>query len=228
MTNKRLPVISTVSPPTVAPLAGKRRSGEMAYRWLGPILRLFDEADDFVTKQVNQRRSNKERLPACSPGCHACCLNPAVPMTSEELKAISWYVTEVTTGEQRARLRTQLAQFDGGAPCPFLLDGYCGIRPVRPLICRLFHVLETPCAEGEHVDKERPGDMWALAPTTNNLLVSKLLVLNGDDPTSVKNHEDLIANHTRELLDLPLAGFVKMIDAFDKKGRIDPEDVNGT
>lgn len=91
-----------------------------------------------------------EPIPAfsCKPGCHACC--GPVPFTGPERDRAS---------ALRPLIRWE--PFEGGSwipsaaleslRCPFLSAEGCGIYAARPMICRLFGVVDHPrmaCPEG--------------------------------------------------------------------------------
>ncbi len=107
---------------------------------------------------------------ACRAGCGACC-NQAVPVTRAEVRAIRSYLGELpqdqrthferrvaevgaelaTAGVSSTNVDDERAYFALGVPCPFLVAGSCGIRPVRPLACREYLVTSDPahCATRE-------------------------------------------------------------------------------
>ena len=56
-----------------------------------------------------------------------------------------------TAGVTSTNVNDERAYFALGVACPFLVDGSCGIRPVRPLACREYLVTSDPayCATRE-------------------------------------------------------------------------------
>lgn len=104
--------------------------------------------------------------PMCSKGCHACCLNPTVPIIQPELMAISWYSSEVLEGEVRKQVKHQLETHKERTSCPFLVDGTCSIYPVRPLSCRDFMVKNKICEAGEDIWTTRRQDIIPLSRET--------------------------------------------------------------
>ena len=123
---------------------------EAKYKWLKVILDTFYVSDALLEAHL-ENLARKGTKPACHKGCHACCLKPTVPFTEPELRAISWYASEVISGELRPVVRQRLLAHDQHLECPFLVDKACSIYPVRPLICRQFLVKEKPCEIGEDV-----------------------------------------------------------------------------
>lgn len=87
---------------------------------------------------------------ACRRGCIHCCCNP-VSLSQPEALRLGLFLEHRFTPAQRdvaaARAREITARMRGldvaglGAirhelPCPILLEGTCGVHPVRPLVCR--------------------------------------------------------------------------------------------
>lgn len=107
---------------------------------------------------------------ACTAGCGACC-NQAVPVTRAEIRSIRSYLATLPSEQRTEHERNiataadklaaagvtadnvddERAYFALGVPCPFLQNGSCGIRPVRPLACREYLVTSDPrhCATRE-------------------------------------------------------------------------------
>ena len=72
---------------------------------------------------------------------------------------ISWYVIEKLEPSLRDQLEQQLLNINNINTCSFLLDGVCGIHPMRPLACRQFNVLDKACIEGEDAFHTRRHDV---------------------------------------------------------------------
>ena len=100
---------------------------------------------------------------SCTAGCGACC-SQAVPATAAEIRSIHEHLDGLEP-EQRKFFRDRITSaaatlaaagvtptdpgdpreyFSLNVPCAFLVDGSCGIRPVRPLICREYLVTSDP------------------------------------------------------------------------------------
>jgi Fe-S-cluster containining protein len=110
---------------------------------------------------------------ACGPGCNYCCEQPILVWLPEAMRVAAWLerpenaaareafleaypvwrdrieadvqrVGESTaTGDRLATLRVFLAAFQKRVLCAFNRDGKCTIYPVRPIVCRHHHALET-------------------------------------------------------------------------------------
>lgn len=134
---------------------------ETKYSWLKTILDTYYISDAQVEEHL-VKISKKGLSAACHEGCQACCLKPTVPITELELRAISWYTSEVLAGELRQVIKQRLDEHKSRLECPFLVDSKCSIYPVRPLICRQFLVKTKPCKIGEDVLETRPEDIIQL------------------------------------------------------------------
>lgn len=141
------------------------REAEAKYKWLKGILDTFYISDAQVEDHL-ETISKKGITPACHKGCHACCLKPTVPFTEPELTAISWYASEVLSGDLRPRVKQRLIEHKERLECPFLVDQVCSIYPVRPLICRQFLVKTKACEIDEDVSQSRPQDIIPLPRET--------------------------------------------------------------
>lgn len=104
-----------------------------------------------------RRETAQGRTLACARGCAACCrAHLTIPVYPLELIGIYWYTVEKTRGGTREKLHRQLANYEQGAPCPFLVDEVCAMRPMA---CRQFNVFDKVCEEGEDADYSRPHDV---------------------------------------------------------------------
>jgi Fe-S-cluster containining protein len=117
--------------------------------WLSILLDAYDIVDRGVAQAVEAGQKRGRTL-ACRRGCSYCCrTHRDVPVYPLELVGISWYVTEKITGPERGMLMEQLKNYSSDGTCPFLLNDYCLIHPLRPIACRQFNVFGKPCIEGE-------------------------------------------------------------------------------
>lgn len=122
---------------------------EKEFPWLSMLLDSYIIADKAIHASVDAELKKGRRL-ACAKGCSTCCsTHVTIPVYPLELAGIYWYAMEGLEGESFKTIQKQLARFEPGAGCPFLVNGGCGIHPMRPLACRHFNVFDTPCAEGE-------------------------------------------------------------------------------
>jgi Fe-S-cluster containining protein len=122
---------------------------EKTLAWLPMLLDAYIIADRAIHASVESELKKGRRL-ACAKGCSTCCsTHVTIPVYPLELAGIYWYAMEGLEGEAFKTIQHQLACFHPGAGCPFLMDGGCGIHPMRPLACRHFNVFDTPCGIGE-------------------------------------------------------------------------------
>ena len=138
---------------------------EAKYIWLKTVLDTY-YISDVKAEEHLQQLAKKGITLACHKSCHACCLNATVPFTEPELTVISWYTSEVLSGELREQVRLRLIEHDERLECPFLVNKLCSIYPVRPLSCRQFLVKTQECLVGEDVAKTRPHDIIPLPRET--------------------------------------------------------------
>jgi len=132
---------------------------EKQHPWLRILLDAYHILDRGVSKSVDTEKKAGRTL-ACAKGCSNCCrTHQDIPVYPLELVGISWYAAEKLTGPHRELLKKQLSSFRKGEPCPFLLQGVCGIHPVRPMACRQFNVFGSACAPGEDPFHSRRRDV---------------------------------------------------------------------
>ena len=142
-------------------------------------------------------------------------------MTPLELQGISWYVCEVLRGKDRTCVREQLASYPDIGHCPFLVDGLCAVRPVRPLSCRQFFVLTRPCTENEDVTRTRPDDILMMGGVEESAELREVatLMLQGlgagsrTDCVALAGKGELV-NRTSDMLGLSLSSMVDVMDLF--------------
>ena len=110
------------------------------------FVQAYYEAFDETLAQVMARDSQPV---SCRRGCHFCC-RQNVTIWDAEAELIANYCKEKGIPISKAYLEQQLrygwrevAQEDC-ARCVFLKDGECSIYPVRPLMCRKYHVVSPP------------------------------------------------------------------------------------
>jgi Fe-S-cluster containining protein len=132
---------------------------EARQAWLAPLLEAYALIDQGVDAAI-RLESDKGRTLACAKGCSSCCrCHLDIPVYPLEVMGIYWFVIEQLSGEPRQRIHDQLADYRPGQPCPFLVDGACGIHALRPLACRQFNVFDTACSEGEDAFHSRRQDV---------------------------------------------------------------------
>ena len=140
-------------------------AAEAKYPWLKIVLDTYYISDVQVEEHLVSL-ARRGVAPACKRGCDACCKGAMVPFTEPEFTAISWYASEILSGQARVQVKQRLFDNQNSLECPFLIDGACSIYPVRPLICRQFLVKGSPCSQEEDVSKSRPDDILKLPRDT--------------------------------------------------------------
>jgi Fe-S-cluster containining protein len=117
--------------------------------WLKMLLDAYFIIDKGVAKAIEAEQRKGKKL-ACTKGCaHCCSTHKDIPIYPLEIIGISWYATEKIKEPEREILKKQLYNFKQTDPCPFLIDTYCSIHPMRPISCRQFNVFGEPCKKGE-------------------------------------------------------------------------------
>ena len=135
------------------------RDDEARMPWLSLLLDAYRVIDTGVSDAIAREQSLGREL-ACSKGCSSCCATHTdIPVYPLELMGMTWYLVERVEGELRERLKDRLQRSETLDACPFLVDGVCGIHPMRPIACRQFNVLDRPCAEGEDAYHTRRQDV---------------------------------------------------------------------
>jgi Fe-S-cluster containining protein len=191
---------------------------EAKYQWLKTILDTFYISDALVVDHL-ARVSKKGVKPACHRGCDACCRKPTVPFTAPELKAISWYASEVLEGEVRQNVKQRLRSHEETLECPFLVDHACSIYPVRPLICRQFMVKSKPCIVDEDIATDRPDDIIPL-PRDSVIQPVAMRLLDAFDIKSTAKKQrafasGFIAANARYMHEYDWNNIARTMDQFD-------------
>ncbi len=147
--------------------------------WLPMLLDAYYLADKGVYEGIRKRLARGETL-ACTKGCSSCCeIHVTIPVYPLELVGLYWYLIEKITGPERERLKEQLRSFETGKPCPFLLDGICGVHPMRPMACRHFNVFNRPCSPGEDPYYTRRRDVLTPIHKYKDKALSAMLPFHG-------------------------------------------------
>ena len=132
---------------------------ETRFPWLSILLDAYAIIDKGVSAAIESEQKQGREL-ACAKGCSSCCTtHQDIPVYPLELMGMSWYVIEKLQSPLREQLKLQLQNIDKVETCPFLLEGSCSIHPMRPIACRQFNVLDTPCAAGEDAFHTRKKDV---------------------------------------------------------------------
>jgi Fe-S-cluster containining protein len=155
---------------------------EVPFAALDQIAAGLDRTVDEWFARVRATGRSEDR-PACRRGCAACC-HQLVPLTILEAQRIGEHLSRMPRQQRRqigASLERHFSRFSAWVkdrppgdirdravnldylrqrnPCPFLGPANeCRIYPVRPLICRGHHALETNarCQTGETVIRTIP------------------------------------------------------------------------
>jgi len=123
---------------------------ELRLPWLPMLLDAYAIVDTGVAIAVRDEEKKRKRKLACTKGCGNCCVHQKdLPLYPHELVGIYWYASEKMSEPGRAILRARLANTPADSACPFLVENACSIHLVRPVGCRQFNVVTSPCAPGE-------------------------------------------------------------------------------
>jgi Fe-S-cluster containining protein len=138
--------------------ARSREPDEDEQPWLTILLDALHVLDHGLGHEVATEEQRRGARVGCHAGCTACCQSD-LRLRPIEIEGIAWYASTRLDEETWHRVKAQLARPDGGV-CPFLLDGQCSVRPVRPITCRTFFVFGEPCRVGERLFQLRSGDIF--------------------------------------------------------------------
>jgi Fe-S-cluster containining protein len=141
---------------------------------LRDALRILDEG---LTHEVSAEEQRRGVRVGCHAGCTACC-ESSVRVRPIEIEGIVWYAATQLDEDTWRRVEARLSRPDDGV-CPFLLDGQCSVRPLRPVACRSFFVFGEPCRSGERLYELRAGDVFDRSEALFERVVLRLL----DDPS---------------------------------------------
>lgn len=174
--------------------------------WLSFLLDTYLAGDKQVMSEIGTEISKKGRKFACTKGCSTCCkTHITIPVYPLELMGIYWYAIDITEGEKRKALYRQLKEYNNAEGCPFLIDGACGIHPLRPLACRYFNVFTKACAEGEDPFYSRREDVLTPDEKQKNKVLSMMLPYHGITNRQAKKEamkNNFLYQHVRTLQDV--------------------------
>lgn len=192
---------------------------ERKHEWLTMLLKAYYQNDLGIHVEKQEFLAKEKMVLACSKGCHNCCMNQAVPITQIELMGISWYVSEVMSDRSvRNSLRDQMRNYKQSRSCPFLFNGECAIYALRPIACREFHVISTPCAPGEDVIISRPGDIWSPSREVARKTAAELLPFYGfSKPMDIERSFEggYIHQNSRDMHSIDWVEVANAMDCFD-------------
>jgi uncharacterized protein len=132
---------------------------EQRLPWLALLMDAYFITDQGISEGIKREEKQGNKL-ACARGCSSCCKShESIPVYPLELMGMSWYATEVLTGELREKLKHQLNHLENLHSCPFLIEQSCSIHPARPMACRSFNVFNKQCVDGEDAYYTRRADV---------------------------------------------------------------------
>ncbi|MDR3640573.1 MAG: YkgJ family cysteine cluster protein [Humidesulfovibrio sp.] len=162
-------------------MAGRVRypGDEARHPWLARLLDAYHAADAVLRGALERETARRGGGLACGPGCCNCCMDQQLPVSEFEVQGIWWYVSEVLEGGLRAELLRRLLGHGPVGECAFLLAGRCAVYPVRPFVCRQYHVFRRPCGPGENVYETRSRDAFRPAVDSPRDLIWQIIPLYG-------------------------------------------------
>lgn len=154
---------------------------ESAFDWLPMILDAYYVTDVCVHEGVEKElKKHKGSILACSKGCSSCCkTHVTIPVYPLELYGLYWYLSDIAEAGLKERIIGQLSIFEPGKGCPFLIDGACGVHPMRPMACRFFNVFNAVCRDGEDPYYTRRHDVLTPEEKAKGKALSMLLPHHG-------------------------------------------------
>ena len=148
-----------VAPAYPAPKRLSFPEEEKRHEWLPMLMEIYFITDKGVAEGIRRQEAKGQTL-ACAKGCSTCCkAHATIPVFPMELTGLYWYLIQKTSGDMRLKLQSQCANHQTGESCPLLVDGACGVHPLRPQACRHFNVFNQPCEEGEDAFYTRREDV---------------------------------------------------------------------
>ena len=176
---------------------------EKKSNWLSYLFDTYLAGDKQVMSEIGQEVNKKGRNFACTKGCSTCCkTHITIPVYPLELMGIYWYSIDIVQGEKREALYQNLKEFNSESGCPFLIDGACGIHPMRPLACRYFNVFGKACEEGEDPFFSRRKDVLTPDEKQKNKVLSSMLPYHGITNRQAKKEamkNNYLFQHVRNL-----------------------------
>ena len=163
------------------PLAERIRYPEFEARhpWLARLLDAYHISDTATRAELERETARRGVAVACHPGCRNCCVDQCIPVTEFEVLGIWWYVAEILEGAAQEELKQRLLGFGEIGECAFLVGGRCAVYPLRPFVCRQYHVFSRPCAPGENVSETRNRDVFRGAQDSGRELAWQIIPLYG-------------------------------------------------
>jgi Fe-S-cluster containining protein len=203
------------------PPARRREPDEDDYPWLTILLDALQILDHGLSQEVPAEEQRRGTRVGCHAGCTACCQSN-VRLRPIEIEGIAWYAATRLDEQTWRRVRVQLLEPDGPV-CPFLLDGQCSVRPLRPITCRTFFVFGTPCKVGERLLETRFDDIFEHSEPLHERVALRLFDdpsfgLSGDDQKRAAYHKGAMFHSALRMLQVD---WVATIDALREAHRRD-------
>lgn len=174
--------------------------------WLSFLLDTYLAGDKQVMDEIRKVLNKKGRKFACTKGCSSCCeTHVTIPVYPLELMGIYWYAIDVLKDDKRSGVIEKLNNFRPDQGCPFLVDGACGIHPMRPLACRYFNVFGKACDVGEDPFFSRRDDVLTPDEKQKNKVLSMMLPYHGITTRQGKKEamkNNYLMQHVRLLQDV--------------------------
>ena len=152
---------------------------EARHPWLARLLNAYHISDEATRADLERETLRRGHGVACGPGCRNCCIDQCIPVTEFEVLGIWWYASEILEGEAQAGLMQRLLGFGEVGECAFLVAGRCSVYPLRPFVCRQYHVFSQPCGPGENVSENRHQDVFRGAQDSGRDLAWQIIPLYG-------------------------------------------------
>jgi len=190
---------------------------EQRHPWLVRLLDAYHLSDAATRADLAREAAKRGVAVACGPGCRNCCVDQCIPVTEFEVLGIWWYVSEIMAGEAQEELAQRLLGHGQVGECAFLMQGRCAVYPLRPFVCRQYHVFGRPCGPGENVFETRPGAAFRGAQDSGRELAWQIIPLYGVAEENVDwlFESGYVTRKGKHLHTLPLDNIVMHIKTTD-------------
>jgi Fe-S-cluster containining protein len=201
--------------------ARPREPDEDEQPWLTILLDALHVLDHGLAHEVSTEEQRRGVRVGCHAGCTACCQSD-LRLRPIEIEGIAWYASTRLDEGTWQRVKARLARPDDGV-CPFLLDGQCSVRPVRPITCRTFFVFGEPCRVGERLFQLRSRDIFERSEALFERMAMRLLDdesfgLGDDEDRRAAYHAGAMTSSALRMLNVD---WIATIDAL--RGARDPD-----